>query len=192
MVLIPPHHYDSHKAPTKKIMVNNSLQFPATDVFASVTVFDLIDINEEDSVFSILFSLVLEWRDLNLNYNFLKENKENNIIKDQVYEAMWRPSVQFLLLQDGSRVNELDRHVTVQRRTGATMVGDTASPNETYPGDQHRRLLQATITIIFRRIQHHQLPDFEPSPVRLLLRQYQHVSLRRPEMQYELLYQGSR
>ena len=181
MVLIPSHHYDSHKAPTKKIMVNNSLQFPATDVFASVTVFDLIDINEEDSVFSILFSLVLEWRDLNLNYNFLKEKKENNIIKDQMYEAMWRPSVQFLLLQDGSRVNELDRHVTVQRRTGATMVGDTASPNETYPGD-YCRPLQATITIIFRRIQHHKLPDFEPSPVRLLLRQYQHVSLRRPEV----------
>ena len=144
MVLIPPHHYDSHKAPTKKVVVNNALTFPATDVLASVTVFDLIDINEEESVFSILFSLVLEWRDLNLNYNFLKENKENNIIKDQVYEAMWRPSVQFLLLQDGSRVNELDRHVTVERRTGASMVGDNASPNETYPGDQHCRVLQTT------------------------------------------------
>ena len=98
MVLIPA-HYDSHKAPIKKVVVNTTLQFPATDVFASVTVFDLIDINEEESVFSILFSLVLEWRDLNLNYNFLKENKENNIIKDQTYAAMWRPSVQFMLLQ---------------------------------------------------------------------------------------------
>ena len=168
MVLIPP-HYDSHKAPTKKVVVNNTLQFPATDVLASVTVFDLIDINEEESVFSILFSLVLEWRDLNLNYNFLKENKENNIIKDQVYEAMWRPSVQFLLLQDGSRLNELDRHVTVQRRTGATMVGDVASPNETYPGEITVATVTTHLYIIFRRIQQHKLPDFESSPVRLLL-----------------------
>lgn len=137
MVQIPQVHYDKFKAPTKKIVVNNSLLFPSTDVQASVTIFDLIDINEEESVFSILFSLVLEWKDLNLNFNFLKENKENNIIKDEIYEAMWQPRVQFLLLQDGSVVRQLDRHVTVQRNTRARLVGDTHSPNETYPGQHH-------------------------------------------------------
>ena len=169
MVQIPPENYDKHKAPTKKIVVNNSLLFPATDLFASVTIFDLIDINEEESVFSILFSLVLEWRDLNLNYNFLKEDKEKNIIKDEVYEKIWQPKVQFLLLRDGSIVNELDRHVTVERKTVARMVGDTASPNESYSGLSDSDPLHIFYSDMFRRVQHDQLPDPEPGPVCLLL-----------------------
>ena len=102
---------------------------------------DIIDINDVDLTFSILFKVTLEWVDPNVHFNFLKENENENFID----ASIWKPKVDFLLVVPNS-FQELSKKVLVRRETRPSLSGenDIIRVNETYAGENNTILQEST------------------------------------------------
>ena len=70
---------------------------------------DLLDINEADSSFEIFFTVNVEWYDFVLNFEFLKEDANRNIVQNT--SKIWLPEIGFyhikseILMERGVVVN---------------------------------------------------------------------------------------
>ena len=71
IIQFPTYEYKVNMPPSQRMNKGTTLVFPKTNVEASVSVMDIFDIKEEESVVSLVFSLTLKWNDLHINYNFL-------------------------------------------------------------------------------------------------------------------------
>ena len=107
-----------------------------TRVLASVTIFDILDINESESLISLVFSLVLKWTDLRLTYIFLKDDQDKNVIDKSQMENLWQPEIKFMLHDE---LTQIDKQITVEKLGESTMSADMDSlhPNETYLGSEN-------------------------------------------------------
>ena len=63
----------------------------------SVNVSSVLDVDQDDATFTILFNLNLKWKDPYLKFNYLKRKKRQNHITEKLSEGIWKPSIKFLL-----------------------------------------------------------------------------------------------
>ena len=97
MLEIEPSSYNKHKPPTISSFKDGEVTLMKTIVNASVNVSSVLDVDQDDATFTILFSLNLKWKDPYLKFNYLKRRKQQNHITEKFSNSIWMPSIKFLL-----------------------------------------------------------------------------------------------
>ena len=97
MLEVKTPNYNKHKAPTISSFEDGEVFLMQTIVNASVNVSSVLDVDQDDATFTILFNLNLKWKDPYLKFNYLKRKKRQNHITEKLSERIWKPSIKFLL-----------------------------------------------------------------------------------------------
>ena len=93
LVIFPTFKYNPEMPPAPKTIK----RFPSlnisqsTDIFISVELFSILDINEVTSEVSMIFSIFLKWRDSRLRYLYLINDLEKNVVDKDI----WIPDLVF-------------------------------------------------------------------------------------------------
>ena len=66
----------------------------------SNTTFYIFNIDDDNSAFSVIFQVELEWNDLNLKFNYLSNSTNTiaNLIDLKGWENIWKPNLSFSIL----------------------------------------------------------------------------------------------
>ena len=141
----------SRTPPSHRTRQGHQLVFPTIQIAAVGRILDLMEIDEINSVLSILFSLELSWRDQNLEYSYLKSTAAKNEISDAVAARIWLPSIQFLLTERKGDIYEVGRNLFVEREGEARLRGDpdVRLQGEAYAGAENILHLKITNRIKF-------------------------------------------
>ena len=118
MLAIDP-SYEAYKPPRPADIVEEGTNVPNTIVTAHVTIMNILDINDAESIFKIFFSLELVWNDLNLDFCFLKNETEKNLV---IEEKIWYPVIEFMHLK--KPYDLLNDAKTIQRVSKPEMKDD--------------------------------------------------------------------
>ena len=155
MVLKDP-EYDKDKPPREARMTGGDFN---TQIRAELDLLELISLEETKSQFCVVFSLVLQWRDTKLDFTFLKEQMEMNVIKRDNWTDIWLPDLTFTVLTgDTERVKVIDKNIYIRRLGEPSLSGDvdTRQVEEKYQGSDnaifYSLLSQATFTCSFSSI----------------------------------------
>ena len=159
MVFPTKYDYISDVPPTKRVPGHFNISFPVLDIKVNVTINKIYDINPGKASFSTIFSVVIEWYDLNLEFLYLKKDKIGNSIDSTSWDKMWKPNVQFSILS-GTPVfpKILDEERLIIRNSTPALSSDVdyLYHNETFPGDQNsiywRQIVQGTFVCDFNGI----------------------------------------
>ena len=111
--------YDPYMPPTPANIVEEGANVPHTIITAHITIMNILDINDAESIFKIFFSLELVWNDLNLDFCFLKNETEKNIV---IAEKIWYPVIEFMHLK--KEIDILNDAKTIQRVSKPEMKDD--------------------------------------------------------------------
>ena len=146
-VVFPEYEYTNDLPPNRRVLETFNLSFPPLEIETKFTINKIFNINDDNSAFSTIFQVELEWNDLNLKFNYLKKSKRINIISQEEWKKIWKPDLSFATLT-GTAVSPkiLDEELLVRRNSKAYITdnNETLFHNETYSG--------ATNSIYFRRI----------------------------------------
>ena len=101
-------------------------------VKVQTTIFDITDLNEDNSLMQISFGLKLTWKDSEISFNFLKNSSIMNSIEN---ETIWTPKISFLnysktddlfffneklfAQKEGKPINDLDSFPQTQKFPGS-------------------------------------------------------------------------
>ena len=105
----------------------------------------LYDINSETSSFSTIFQLTLEWHDLNLKYNYLKDDKIKNSIDSTSWYYIWKPDLNFgILTTSESSLKLLNEEITIRKDSTPSLSKDVDElfHNETFEGSKNPIILK--------------------------------------------------
>ena len=130
MIQIPNTGYDPKVPPIRKVLDGTGASYPNIDVEVSISLLKIMDIDEEDSIISILFNICLKWTDPLLKFNFLKQEKTKNLITKDELKNIWTPQIKFSLLEKDS-FEQLEEQITVEKNGRPTKNNEfSISPNE--------------------------------------------------------------
>ena len=88
------HKYNIEIPPTDESRTETGLT--QTSVNSSIVILDITDINEENSLISLTFTITLQWKDPQLTFSFLKDSDTSTFIeKDK--KNIWTPKLKVLL-----------------------------------------------------------------------------------------------
>ena len=147
MINIPHDSYNSENPPSLTEKRGKEIIVRPLEIDTSIHIHNIIEINEDASVISLMFSMSLRWTDKRLQYNFLKKDALQNTIK-HTSAPIWIPSIIFLILRGQGNSIEIDRKITVERDRFATMSAniDSLHASETYTGNGN----PLTMTVIYQ------------------------------------------
>ena len=150
MVKMPTNYqYDKIRPPSQIIKVNKKEVLSFIDVFATVTILDVLDINDAGSFFDIFFKLNIQWKDLHLKYEFLKENPSMNVLNDSIAKMIWIPSIKFFHLA-GSYIDFGNKRFLEKGKAKALMSEDM---DQLYAKEIHQGTDTLINFIMTRRVQ---------------------------------------
>ena len=140
MVQLNNEMYNREQIPPIQYGINTDIH--NTNIEASATVLEILDINESNSIFSLMFFLSLEWRDVHVTFMFLKNDQEKNRIEEK---TIWFPHIKFSVLQDLDKTAINYQEITVRKTGNATLKDGKGilHPIEAYEGSEN--LLQMMI-----------------------------------------------
>lgn len=99
-------NYNKKIAPFSFDKVNN-INIPV-NINVSMSVIDIIKIEEVDHIYTLKFRLVLEWYDYRMKYFNLKETRSQNALALEDVDRMWIPFLVF----DNTEKNEATKVVS--------------------------------------------------------------------------------
>ena len=134
-VKMPDYQYKKIRPPSQIIKVNKQEVFSFIDVFATLTILDVLEINDADSFIDIFFKLEVQWRDLHLKYEFLKDNPSMNTLNETIAEKIWIPRIKFFH-PAGRTINLANTKFIEKGNAKATLTKDVdqLNPREIYQG----------------------------------------------------------
>ena len=89
--------YNKHKTPTISTFKDGEVSLMKTQINASVMVSSVLDVDQDDASFTVLFDLNLRWNDPHVKFFYLKGQKEQNHITKELSKSIWMPSIKFFL-----------------------------------------------------------------------------------------------
>ena len=89
--------YNKQKTPTISTFKDGEVTLMKTQVNASVRVSSVLDVDQDDASFTILINLNLKWNDPLIKFYYLKGQKEQNHITEELSKVIWMPSIKFHL-----------------------------------------------------------------------------------------------
>ena len=75
--------------------------FDLGEVNVSVAIREVIDIDDVELTFTLLFEIIFEWRDNNLLFNYLKDDVKQNVIDFEEDYKYWHPNLKLMLTVPG-------------------------------------------------------------------------------------------
>ena len=87
-----PQTYNLDIPPLKKETSGLDIRFHTLEIATSVANLNILNINEQASMISLHFGVILEWSDYRLKYNFLKADGHKNTIKSG-RNGIWIPKL---------------------------------------------------------------------------------------------------
>ena len=116
-------------------------------------IFNIIDIDENQSTFKLSFGLELRWKDRYLTYNFLTNLPQKNVVTKEMQEQIWIPKLHFLLLLQKDNLFEAARILFVEKKGLPLMENEIF---ESYSGTENwftlETINQATFICSFDNI----------------------------------------
>ena len=108
------------------------------DISISIDVSDVLDIDDREQTFTLLYWTQLEWEDSNLNYTFLKEKMSTNLLDNQSIQNIWTPELTFFttVLKSSEIISE-DFYVIQKAQPKLSADNDFLRSNETYSGEEN-------------------------------------------------------
>ena len=74
-MVFPDYAYYNDMPPNKRVLDTfNNLTFPPLDIKTNITIQRIFNIDDDNSAFSVIFQVELEWNDLNLKFNYLSDS----------------------------------------------------------------------------------------------------------------------
>ena len=112
--------------------------FEDSEIFTSVTILRLIDIDDSELTFTLLFRIRLEWYDDDVKFLFLKDLMKENIVNEEIQTSIWNPEIKVLVAVPGSQ-NIISEYFSVRKEGKPKLSNDNDhyTMNETYDGDQN-------------------------------------------------------
>ena len=110
--------------------------FPPIDVNTSVTIHNIISLDEDSSTITLMFSVQYDWLDYHLTYNFLHKDHRHN--SHNLNGKIWTPSIHLAMRKDQSSI-EINTRYSIIKLGNATLVGgmESLTSNETYDGAEN-------------------------------------------------------
>ena len=96
-------NYNSQRAPSQRIKKNKKIDFTETNVTFSIYIHYLMEINQDDATFTVLFMALKTWKDQRLSFNFLKKEYVNGIAQN--HSNVWIPKFTYSITHDLEKVN---------------------------------------------------------------------------------------
>ena len=59
----------------------------------NIDIQNLVDINENDASFTVVFNISMNWHDHRIQFNFLKENPYKNLLNSYLEGLIWTPKI---------------------------------------------------------------------------------------------------
>ena len=102
-------------------------------------VLQIFDINDQDSVFDLQFTLEMQWFDGNVVFEFLKWPDHKNYLWERTEQKIWTPDIEFSDTDTKKIVTNNDYDVIVLRRGKPLLDADLdfIRPNEIYSGKEN-------------------------------------------------------
>ena len=153
-----PETYNNHIPPSIAVKIGNMYQTTKAKIHTSFSVHSIIAINEQDSTFSLIFELLLNWTDHRFRLNFLKKDSSKNILSELDYERIWHPKYRFSILKDLSSVDDRREHISVKNTREPQLIYSDyfLQPIESYLGNettiQMKKMIQNNFICSFGNI----------------------------------------
>ena len=105
-------------------------------VNVSFIVLKLFEINDVEGTFDIHFMVHVEWFDKDLQFEYLKENYEENSLSSKLYKQIWIPNIVFDDVDINSDMVVYEKTVFVKRKKTPVVSGevDKIDVRELYDG----------------------------------------------------------
>ena len=106
------------------------------DVNVSFIVLKIFEINDVEGTFDIHFMVHIEWFDKDLQFEYLKEDYEENSLSSKQYKQIWIPNIQFDDVDINSDMVVYEKTVFVKRKNLPVVSGevDKIDVRELYDG----------------------------------------------------------
>ena len=139
--------YKKEQPPKQKVLKKYELE----NVFTSIRVQKIVDINEIDATLTAVFLISLEWNDHRIKFNFLKKDKTKNTVVDSERKNIWYPRLSFYLLDISEKARYLSTEFHVRRETNGSITteNNTTRLNETYYGESNSFIIKHWIQAKF-------------------------------------------
>ena len=95
------YNYKWEDAPVKEeVMGDNVIQ--NLQINTSIAIYDLINVDTSKALFTVVFSVKMEWFDSRLTFGFLKDNPLKNNIEYYFSgdKKIWSPNIDFVMQAD--------------------------------------------------------------------------------------------
>ena len=114
-----------------------------SEVKTTVELLDIIGVDDDAATISLDFTVIFEWTDSRLSFNYLKNNVNQNIITDA--DKIWIPNAVFSKLKKQSSEFKTYEALKIHKNGNATICADMHSLefNETYVGAENPIMLKA-------------------------------------------------
>ena len=133
-----PKTYNTEIPPSRKETIGENVSFYPIEIDTFVEVRNILNINEQASMISLQFAILLRWVDYRLSYNFLQEDADENSLTE-IENIIWTPSLTFSIKSDPTKSLEVDRQIRIEKKGHAFMDGglEHIQANESYPGSEN-------------------------------------------------------
>ena len=140
-----PSFYNPNIPPTKVVLINREKTIKPTNMEVNVEILEILSVDEADSSFEIFYDLNFQWYDEHLEYEFLKDYEDSNIIRNM--SSIWYPQVKFFHIKEATT---LEKKITISKDSSfpATMSHEHTELNvrEIYDGLHNRLRLSMKMT----------------------------------------------
>ena len=67
--------------------------FHLVSIDTYIKILHLVDVDENDASFTVVFNISMSWNDSRTQFNFLKSSSTKNMINPKLQESIWTPTV---------------------------------------------------------------------------------------------------
>ena len=112
--------------------------FQKTDLLVTTEILKILEIDETDYYFYIVFKQKLSWKDENLKFSFLKDSANNNLVTGNERKSIWIPNQQYCCYTYNEKA-ELQSNFEYIEKKGKPKLDDSdyIQPHELYMGDEN-------------------------------------------------------
>ena len=142
-ILRVPQYYHTNLPPFSVHRTQDrDIKIQYAEVGVAFTVLDILDINEQHSVFEIYFMIKLSWTDFKLEYEFLKDDEDKNLIQNS--SRIWTPNIQYFHIKTVDSVTDYGQKLFVTKKSQPRLEEDIFT-KEIYKGSEN------PINLVFKK-----------------------------------------
>ena len=117
--------YNKRTAPSERIKKWRDISFTKSKVVLNIFIYYVMEIDQDEASWTLLFSNTASWKDFRLHYKFLKTNMQNKVVLNQ--SDIWIPNIKYAITHSQETVS---KNLYIQKEGKPTLSGGF---NELHP-----------------------------------------------------------